>query len=157
MKLVLFILAACICLIGCHPVQKVPTQVAPVEKPQTPFTVQIDDTLMPPSNTRLPFEIYAKAVLHDAAVEKGVPLNVWKVRKACKSGPDERSSLWDATCSVKDVDDIDTLKCTGNILIQIPFVKMVGNRDFQIFKSRRCGNTGYVPSKQPQNTVSPRK
>jgi uncharacterized secreted protein with C-terminal beta-propeller domain len=150
MKFILFVLMACVCLVGCNPTPKI--QVEPTEKGV--FYVTVDDTLLPQFSAceKISTENKIKIALTAEAKDLGIPLTVHRVTNACKGGPGEMSNIWNAACSVEGVDDIDTLKCIGNTLIKISFVQIVGTRDFHILKARRCGNTGFVPA-QP----TPRK
>ena len=136
MKFVLFILAVCVCFVGCNPQQKGPKQVAPVEKPQDVLYVEVDGRLLPPPVDRMPIEFQIKKLLKEAAGELGIPLTVYKVTNAPRQCSDH-SNFWNVKVGVEGVSDLDTLKCIANTLIKIPFVIGVGTRDFQIFKPRR--------------------
>jgi hypothetical protein len=137
MKFVLFILAACFCLMSCASKQTSgPVQ---VKKLHLTLDAVITGALLPapPSYVRYSAEGWIRKCLTNASKEKGVPVTVCEVKKV-----KDAFDTWNAVCSVDGVEDLaslsgSTLTCICNALVQISFVSSVRVGELQIFKPHK--------------------
>jgi len=108
-----------------------------------PFlSVLVDTDLFstPPGFLKMTTEFMVRKNLLAAAMEKGIPpVKIYSATKVAREPTDE-SHIWNVIIGISGVEDVDTLKCIANTLIDIPFVKMVSNGgEFCISKIKPTG------------------
>jgi len=136
MKVILVLLMCCSVLVSCKDKPQIR-----IEKPQPFLSMQVDEFLLPASSSTMNMvtEWYIRNSLQTITNNLCIPhLTIYSITNAAKDRNDH-SNLWNIIVGIESASNLDTpdLKRLANILVQISFVKMVSNGEFQVYKPRK--------------------